>query len=154
MAIKGPKGSEPRHNGWVNAKTGELLKACKISAADIGEWMTRMGKDINVVATKIEKAIVQPSDHTKDIKLDDGDDLRNVKIRKGTVVTDKDEPLLVRLDKFGSVLTKAFRPAPPVFEEMTKAQMEEYGRTVGLELDRRKSRSSLIKQLEEHVSKS
>lgn len=34
------------------------------------------------------------------------------------------------------------------YEAMTKRQLEEYGRTIGLELDRRQTKVSLIQQLE------
>ena len=33
------------------------------------------------------------------------------------------------------------------FESMTKVQLEEYGRTIGIELDRRKKKSALIEEL-------
>ena len=33
-------------------------------------------------------------------------------------------------------------------ETMTKAELEVYGRTIGIELDRRQTKDSLIKQLE------
>tara|TARA_E500000318_G_scaffold10480_1_gene9236 strand:- start:781 stop:1140 length:360 start_codon:yes stop_codon:yes gene_type:complete len=35
----------------------------------------------------------------------------------------------------------------PDFESMTKIQLEEYGRTIGIELDRRKKKSALIEDL-------
>ena len=34
------------------------------------------------------------------------------------------------------------------YEAMTKRQLEEYGRTIGIELDRRQTKDTLIKQLE------
>ena len=34
------------------------------------------------------------------------------------------------------------------FELMTKAELEVYGRTIGIELDRRQTKDTLIKQLE------
>ena len=42
----------------------------------------------------------------------------------------------------------------PHFENMSKRELEEYGRTIGVELDRRHSRSKLIQELEEHLSNS
>jgi len=36
----------------------------------------------------------------------------------------------------------------PNFEEMTKAELEAYGRTIGIELDRRATKVSLIEKLE------
>ena len=37
------------------------------------------------------------------------------------------------------------------FSDMSKEELEEYGRTIGIELDRRHSKKKLIKQLEEHI---
>lgn len=39
-------------------------------------------------------------------------------------------------------------------DEMSKDELEEYGRTVGIELDRRHSRRKLIKELKEHLTNS
>ena len=39
----------------------------------------------------------------------------------------------------------------PNFKHMTKIELENYGRTVGIELDRRLSQKKLIKQLKEHI---
>jgi hypothetical protein len=36
--IKGPKNAIPTPKGWVHSKTGELLKAGKISQQQIDEW--------------------------------------------------------------------------------------------------------------------
>ena len=35
--------------------------------------------------------------------------------------------------------------------DMSKKELEEYGRTVGIELDRRRSHSRLVKELEEYL---
>ena len=40
------------------------------------------------------------------------------------------------------------------FNGMTKVQLESYGRTVGIELDRRYKKDKLIKQLEDHLATS
>ena len=37
------------------------------------------------------------------------------------------------------------------FSDMSKEELEEYGRTVGIELDRRHNKSKLIKELEDHI---
>ena len=42
--------------------------------------------------------------------------------------------------------------APVSFDSMSKDELEDYGRTVGIELDRRHSKRKLIKELEEHLS--
>ena len=36
--------------------------------------------------------------------------------------------------------------------DMTKKELEEYGRTVGIELDRRRSKESLVQELEEYLN--
>ena len=40
------------------------------------------------------------------------------------------------------------------FEKMTKAELETYGRTIGLELDRRENKADLIVQLQKFTSAS
>ena len=40
------------------------------------------------------------------------------------------------------------------FESMTKDELEDYGRTVGIELDRRHSKKKIIKELEDHLATS
>ena len=41
--------------------------------------------------------------------------------------------------------------APVGFESMSKDELEDYGRTVGIELDRRLSKKKLVQQLEDHI---
>ena len=40
------------------------------------------------------------------------------------------------------------------FQDMTKDELEDYGRTVGIELDRRHNKKKLIKELEDHLATS
>ena len=40
------------------------------------------------------------------------------------------------------------------FESMTKKQLEDFGRTIGIELDRRQNKKVLIKELEEKLNSS
>ena len=42
-------------------------------------------------------------------------------------------------------------PEPLDFETMSKLELETFGRTIGIELDRRHSKNKLIKQLKEHI---
>ena len=42
-------------------------------------------------------------------------------------------------------------PAPLDFQTMSKLDLEAFGRTIGIELDRRLSKNKLIKQLQEHI---
>ena len=37
------------------------------------------------------------------------------------------------------------------FQDMTKDELEDYGRTVGIELDRRHNKKKLIQELEDHL---
>ena len=62
----------------------------------------------------------------------------------------------------GSAKSVEPTPAPVVKDEPTpkkelknqsKVELEEYGRTVGIELDRRKSKDKLIQELIEHEGK-
>ena len=41
--------------------------------------------------------------------------------------------------------------APLSFDAMSKDELEDYGRTIGIELDRRHSKKKLIKELEDHI---
>ena len=41
--------------------------------------------------------------------------------------------------------------APLSFDAMSKDELEDYGRTIGIELDRRISKKKLITQLEDHI---
>ena len=43
------------------------------------------------------------------------------------------------------------KPEPVNFNSMSKIELEEYGRTIGLELDRRLTKTKLIQQLEDHA---
>ena len=42
-------------------------------------------------------------------------------------------------------------PKPLDFESMSKLELETFGRTIGIELDRRHSKNKLIKQLKQHI---
>ena len=42
--------------------------------------------------------------------------------------------------------------APVDFSAMSKDELEDYGRTVGIELDRRHNKKKLIKELEDHLA--
>ena len=42
-------------------------------------------------------------------------------------------------------------PAPLDLGSLSKDELEDYGRTIGIELDRRLSKNKLVKQLEDHL---
>ena len=67
-------------------------------------------------------------------------------IRGGGAPAPKPEPVVeeVLITPEEEVLTEA---SP--LEEMNKKELEEYGRTLGIELDRRRSKETLIEELKE-----
>ena len=42
-------------------------------------------------------------------------------------------------------------PEPIDLISLSKDELEDYGRTIGIELDRRHSKSKLVKELEDHI---
>ena len=42
-------------------------------------------------------------------------------------------------------------PEPIKLGDLSKDELEDYGRTIGIELDRRLSKNKLVKQLEDHI---
>ena len=60
--------------------------------------------------------------------------------------------------KVEPVVEPVVEPEPVVeekpldFDKMSKSELELYGRTIGIELDRRHSKTKLIKELEEKLS--
>ena len=42
-------------------------------------------------------------------------------------------------------------PPPLDFDSMSKLELESFGRTIGIELDRRLSKNKLVKQLKKHI---
>ena len=52
--------------------------------------------------------------------------------------------------RFGDLLGGK-KPKKVSFEDMSKKELEDYGRTVGIELDRRRSHSRLVQELREHL---
>ena len=42
-------------------------------------------------------------------------------------------------------------PEPLDFETMSKLDLETFGRTIGIELDRRHNKTKLVKQLQDHI---
>tara|TARA_B100001778_G_C18031199_1_gene381104 strand:+ start:187 stop:402 length:216 start_codon:yes stop_codon:yes gene_type:complete len=70
------------------------------------------------------------------------------------------------MSHFGDLIgVSSPKPKPPVlapdpvieekpldFDKMSKSELELYGRTIGIELDRRHSKTKLIKELEEKLS--
>lgn len=54
------------------------------------------------------------------------------------------------MSRFGDLLGRK-TPKKVSFDDMSKKELEDYGRTVGIELDRRHSHSRLVQELREHL---
>ena len=52
---------------------------------------------------------------------------------------------------YDEVIEEEFYESDVSLHDMTKKELEEYGRTVGIELDRRHSKKRLAKELEEYL---
>ena len=55
------------------------------------------------------------------------------------------------VDAAPSSVEDPVNPQPLDFSSMTKLELESFGRTIGIELDRRHSKSKLIKTLQDHI---
>ena len=78
--------------------------------------------------------------------------------RFGDLTGGKSTPEVAPVDTAPSSVEPVVEPIETVvdgdvvldFSSMTKLELEEYGRTIGLELDRRLTKSKLISQLQEN----
>ena len=52
---------------------------------------------------------------------------------------------------YDEVIEEEFYESDVSLHDMTKKELEEYGRTVGIELDRRHSKRRLVQELEEYL---
>tara|TARA_R100001369_G_scaffold51830_1_gene78661 strand:+ start:898 stop:1248 length:351 start_codon:yes stop_codon:yes gene_type:complete len=107
------KDALPTGRGWAHPRTGELLKATRLSTADINDYLgIPKNKPVVISVEEAQEMIdIQPAN-----------------------VTDPD--LLVEEEA-------------PDMSNMTKLEIEAYGRTQGIELDRRKSKAAMINTLNE-----
>ncbi len=82
-----------------------------------------------------------------------GNDLGLLCLQAGcTEVKDGGKPAKAEpvIEEAVEILDKVIEKTTPSInlEDMTKVQLEEYGRTIGIELDRRKKKTDLIAELE------
>jgi len=107
------KDALPTGRGWAHPRTGELLKATRLSTADINDYLGIPKKQPVVISVEEAQEMIdiQPAN-----------------------VTNPD--LLVEEEAMD-------------FSNMTKLELEAHGRTMGIELDRRKSKADLINTLNE-----
>ena len=112
------KDALPTGRGWAHPKTGELLKATRLSTADINDYLG-IPKQVAPAPAPVPDVHEEPAGGMK------------------TAVAEGDQmEMLLEAD-------------PVNLNNMTKLELETYGRTLGIELDRRKSKADLINTLNE-----
>lgn len=80
MAITGPKGAEPTLKGWINPKTGELLKSQRISQTDIDEWF---GVTVTVETPPAAPVVEEePTDFNEDGTIDEFESMTKVELEE------------------------------------------------------------------------
>ena len=117
MAIQGPKGSHPTTRGWIDPKTGELLKSQKIPESFIAEFF---GERVEAAAPPPPPP--EPVSHVM-----------------------SDDKLEMYVD--GGDCDCEDCDCDPCTCKMSKRELEEYGRTIGIELDRRKTKNGMLEDL-------
>ena len=112
------KDALPTGRGWAHPKTGELLKATRLSTADINDYLG-IPKQAEPAPAPVPDVHEEPAGGME------------------TAVAEGDQmEMLLEAD-------------PIDLNKMTKLELETYGRTLGIELDRRKSKADLINTLNE-----
>ena len=142
MAISPPnyqKDAIPTSRGWTHPRTGELLKAQKLSEQQIGEYL---GEVITSAPPEPIEITINPVSLTESPTTEeefveehlelDMDDL--------SIEGHEIEPIEIDEDEYWT---------EDDLDDMNKEELEELGREYGIELDRRKTKSVLIKELKE-----
>ena len=113
------KDALPTGRGWAHPKTGELLKATRLSTADINDYLGIPKAPVAAAPAPVPDVHEEPAGGME------------------TAVAEGDQmEMLLEAD-------------PINLDNMTKLELETYGRTLGIELDRRKSKADLINTLNE-----
>jgi hypothetical protein len=79
-----------------------------------------------------------------------GDLINGVTVEPTVVETPVVEEAPV-VDTAPASVEEPVNPEPLDLWGLSKDELEDYGRTIGIELDRRLSKNKLVKQLEEHI---
>lgn len=122
MALKGPKGARPTVRGWVHPKTGELLKSQKISQQVVDEWHGVVAQP-EITEDQLQDMIIEGKIQAA---------MKEAEFQEAVRASEADE-----VDNL---------------EKMSKKELEEYGRSVGIELDRRFLKTKMLAQLKEHLN--
>lgn len=82
MAIKGPKGAHPTLRGWVNPKTGELLKVQKITQAQIDDFFgVQVEGPFESAVEAIEVVEEVPVDLNEDGEIDEFESMTKAQLK-------------------------------------------------------------------------
>jgi hypothetical protein len=114
------KDALPTGRGWAHPKTGELLKATRLSTADINDYLGIPKRAAPAPAPAPVPDVHEEPAGGMETAVAEGDQME----------------MLLEAD-------------PINLNNMTKLELETYGRTKGIELDRRKSKADLINTLNE-----
>ena len=114
------KDALPTGRGWAHPKTGELLKATRLSTADINDYLGIPKRAAPAPAPAPVPDVHEEPAGGMETAVAEGDQME----------------MLLEAD-------------PINLNNMTKLELETYGRTKGIELDRRKSKEDLINTLNE-----
>ena len=114
------KDALPTGRGWAHPKTGELLKATRLSTADINDYLGIPKRAAPAPAPAPVPDVHEEPAGGMETAVAEGDQME----------------MLLEAD-------------PINLNNMTKLELETYGPTKGIELDRRKSKADLINTLNE-----
>ena len=82
MAIKGPKGAHPTLRGWVNPKTGELLKVQKITQVQIDDFFgVPVEAPFETAVEAIEVVEEVPVDLNEDGEIDELESMTKAQLK-------------------------------------------------------------------------
>jgi len=113
------KDALPTGRGWAHPRTGELLKATRLSQADINDYLGIPKTPVAAAPAPVPDVHEEPAGGME------------------TAVAE------------GAKMEMLVEEEAPDFSNMTKLELEAYGRTKGIELDRRRSKVDLINTLNE-----
>jgi len=123
------KDALPTGRGWAHPKTGELLKATRLSTADINDYLG-IPKQAAPAPAPVPDVHEAPQGGMNTAAAEGSPGPWN----------DEDE---------GDQMEMLLEADPINLNNMTKLELETYGRTKGIELDRRRSKADLINTLNE-----
>jgi len=133
------KDAQPTTRGWVNPKTGELLKVVKIKQAMIDEF-----NDFHNTRTPIIMES-EPEIITDETLFPKAFEDENIETNDEQLIEEKAEEDTSESEETSEEV-QIEMPFDDL-EDMTKKELEELGREHGVELDRREKKATLIEKM-------